>query len=293
MRCFHTTRYDLYNKNNIKIMIMSDIHFSKCVKDKKLNYITKYINKEQPNYILIPGDLIDSNNDIEVLNEKDRLINWLKEISKNTITLISLGNHDIFRRINGKRVYFKNEELINEIDNINNIYVLDNTNYEDDNIYVSGITQNYKYFEHENIEILLDDLEKNNLIIHPNNDKLKILLIHSPSNLDKQIIMEKLIDFDYIICGHMHNRCVPPMLSEIWRSTRGIITPTKKFFKKYERNTLKHKDDKILVNGPVTTFQHVSGFFKVFNFLFPTYISIMNFNKKNEFKIIKKYHKYK
>ena len=85
MRCFHTTRYDLYNKNNIKIMIMSDIHFSKCVKDKKLNYITKYINKEQPNYILIPGDLIDSNNDIEVLNEKDRLIN-------NNANRMSFGN---------------------------------------------------------------------------------------------------------------------------------------------------------------------------------------------------------
>ena len=77
---------------------MSDIHFSKCVKNKKLNYITNYINKEQPNYILIPGDLIDSNNDIEVLNEKDRLINWLKKISKNTIVLISLGNHDMFKR---------------------------------------------------------------------------------------------------------------------------------------------------------------------------------------------------
>lgn len=272
---------------------MSDIHFSKCVKNKKLNYITNYINKEQPNYILIPGDLIDSNNDIEVLNEKDRLINWLKKISKNTIVLISLGNHDMFKRAKSKRVYYKNEELINEIDNINNIYVLDNTNYEDDNIYVCGITQKYEYYKKENIEILEQDLDKNTKLLHPNNGKLNIIMIHSPVNIDNQIIQEKLIDFDYIICGHMHNGCVPPILNEIWKGTRGIISPTKKFFTKYERNTLRKKEDKILVNGPVTTFQHVAKIFRVFNFLFPTYISIMNFNNKNEFKITKKYHNYK
>ncbi len=293
MRCFHTTRYDLYNKNNIKIMIMSDIHFSKCVKDKKLNYITNYINKEQPNYILIPGDLIDSNDDIKDINEKNRLFKWLEEISKNTIILFSLGNHDMFKRVNGKRTFFKDEELLKKISNINNIYVLDDTNYEDDNIYVCGITQKYEYYKKENIEILEQDLDKNTKLLHPNNGKLNIIMIHSPVNIDNQIIQEKLIDFDYIICGHMHNGCVPPILNEIWKGTRGIISPTKKFFTKYERNTLRKKEDKILVNGPVTTFQHVAKIFRVFNFLFPTYISIMNFNNKNEFKITKKYHNYK
>ena len=293
MKCFHTTTYNLYNKNNIKLFIMNDIHFSKCINDKKLNYITNYIYKEQPNYVLIPGDLLDSMDDIKELSERNRILNWIRKISKNSIILISLGNHDMFIRKNGKRWLDIDYNFLNELDSIDNVHVLDNKVYEDNNIYVCGITQTFKYYFKNDIDILISDLEKNKKLIHPNNEKLKILMIHSPINLNKQVINEKLINFDYIICGHMHNGCVPPILNEIWRSTRGIVDPNKHFFKKYERNTLKKKGDKLLVNGPVTTFQHVAGFFKTFNFLFPTYISIMKFNDQNEFKISRKYHKYK
>ena len=272
---------------------MNDIHFSKSIKDSKLKYIVNYIKYEKPNYILIPGDIIDCLNELDNINVKSKLINWLNDISKNTIVLISLGNHDMFRKANGIRYFELNEDLINDINNIDNVYLLNNQVYEDDIIYVCGITQTYKYYCDEDINILISDLDKNIKLLNINNEKLKILLIHSPGNFDKQVIQEKTINFDYIVCGHTHNGCVPPLLNEIWKGTRGIITPNKKWFKKNERNTLINKNDKLLVNGPITTFQNISGFFKMFNFLFPIYISIMNFNNKNNFKITKKYHKYK
>lgn len=41
------------------------------ISDKKLNYILNFLIKEQPGYILIDGDLIDSVDMILAPNEKD------------------------------------------------------------------------------------------------------------------------------------------------------------------------------------------------------------------------------
>ena len=81
MKIFHTTTYKLYNKDNIKISIISDIHFSYKI-NRKLELLLNHLNKVKPDYILIPGDLIDSVDMIEKQDEKDRLINWLKRLSK-------------------------------------------------------------------------------------------------------------------------------------------------------------------------------------------------------------------
>ena len=290
MRCFHTTTYNINNENNIKIFIMNDIHFSEKIKDKKLNYIYNYIKRVNPNYVLIPGDLIDCVNKIENNIEKNRLFTWLKKIASISKILISIGNHDIFKVDKKKSYYYKLDSFYDELNNLDNVYVLDNNIYEDSNIYVCGITMDYNYYSDETLDKLNKELEKNKSILTNLPNKLRILLIHSPSNLDKTNLVK---EFDYIICGHMHNGCVPPLLNEIWRSKKGIITPNKKFFGNNERNTLRKENDKILVNGPVITFQSVSGIMRIFNILFPTYISIMNFNKNNKFSIKKKYHKYK
>ena len=104
MRLFYTKRYDIYNDKRIKILVLSDIHFSSSIKDKKLDIITKYIKNELPDYLLIPGDLIDCVDEITNIYNKDRLIKWITEISKLTCVLISLGNHDMFKRINKTKI---------------------------------------------------------------------------------------------------------------------------------------------------------------------------------------------
>ena len=90
----------------------------------------------------------------------------------------------------------------------------------------------------------------------------------------------------------MHNGCVFPILNELWRSEKGIISPKKEFFSNNSRNTLNNIDDKLLVNGPITTFHGNKKLFSKLNFLFPINVSLMIFNNGNDnFKLEYKYKK--
>ena len=314
MRYIHSTKYILYNKKIIKdfkIILLSDIHFATSFTNDKLNYLYNFISNENPNYILIVGDIIDSLDEIKKTDEKNRLISWLKQLSKISPLLISLGSHD-FAIDKIKNKISESEKLLwNEINIINNIYVISDNYYKDDNIFVMGYTQKEKYYEYiyqkkllfnhkvENKEEMINELKLlrkkiNNI---PKNI-ISIAMIHSPIYLKDSEVTKYINDFDYYISGHMHNGLVPPILYEIWNSTYGFVSPSKKLFVKNERNTFKKKTDKLIVNGPITSLSKSSGIFKNLNFIFPSYLSIIEFTNnsnynKEKINITKKYNKIK
>ena len=316
MNLFHTTNYKLYNKNidtDFKICIISDLHFSYNVTNKKLDRIINKLRSEKPDYILFPGDIIDSMDMINNDNEMTRLLSWIKELGKIAVTLISIGNHEYFIKDKAKNKHFIcdfQDKLFKEINNIKNVYVLNNSSYEDKFIKVVGYTQSIKYYYpdgnsnksllhpiKENKNIMIDELrELKNKIKILDKNKINILLAHSPVYLNDLDIRELLDDYDYYVSGHMHNGCVPPILYELWNSDRGIITPNRELFSKAERNTLKNRNDKLIVSGPLTTFQECAGLFQIFNFLYPTYLTTIEFTNNKEYdtdkiKIKKKYSK--
>ncbi len=292
MKMIHETNYKLYNskiKKTKKMPIISDLHFSYKVSDDKLNYIMKYLVKVYPDYILIPGDIIDSVDMILNQNERKRLVTWIKELSQINKVIISLGSHDYTKKVydkNGKFSwkYYYNKDFFDEISNIDNVYLLDNLKYEDEDICILGYTQSLKsYCPYDKKSIFRNvpedkklKLEEINRLIDEekiSDNKLNIFMSHSPIYLTEDEFKKSLKDFDYIISGHMHNGCVPPILYELWKSNKGLIAPNKDLFPSNERNTLLKKDDKLLVNGPLTTFQECTGKMQLFNFLFPYYTS--------------------
>lgn len=296
MKFLHTTTYNLNNNNNLRISIISDIHFSYGVL-KKLNRLLNHLNNIKPDYILIPGDLIDCSDVLKDNIVKHELINFIKSLAKISKVIISLGNHDFYKIKQKKLVknsyecYFS-YQLFYEISLINNVYLLDNNKYEDKKIYIAGITASFSYYRDESINILLSDLKKNkDIISNLPKDKLKIFMFHSPVNLNDKKIKNKLKEFDYFVSGHMHNGCVPPIINELWSSSKGIISPSSKMFQSNERNTLRKKDDKLIVNGPVITFSNCSNLVRIFNAFYPIYNTVLDFNKNNNFKIKRKYHK--
>ena len=105
---------------NKKIFLISDLHIGIGFNIKKLDKIKKEIEKEIPNYICIPGDIIDNTNIIK--DKEDIVINFLKDISTNTKVIISLGNHDVCRLIRDKKgkrwEYDKRDDFFNKIRNI-------------------------------------------------------------------------------------------------------------------------------------------------------------------------------
>lgn len=238
--------------NDITIIHISDIHFNSKTKLKKLTKIKEEINKHNPNYIVITGDLIDSP---KVAKEKeiDILLDFLKSLSKITKTIISIGNHDIFKE--------KDLEFFRQIDKLNNIYVLNNKEYKDDFIYISGFTLPTSYYYNlegnESIDILIEHFNNHKYLTDNLPKHLpKISLIHSPIRLPENNIISILKEYDLLLSGHTHNGMVPKILSKLFKKNQGLIAPRKGLFPKVARGKFEiniyNKIITIIINGGIT-----------------------------------------
>ena len=296
MKKIHESKY-IINKeeitNNYKIIVISDLHYNKTIKDKKLSIIKNYISNIKPDYIVFAGDIIDSNNLFDDPILENKLYKFLIDLSKISKLIIGIGNHELYY-YRKKKEFFFNKKFFDKLNKIDNIYVLNNNYYEDNNIYIYGLTLRFNYYvgykEIENIDEFIKSIDTVPNIKKDN--KQSFLLVHSPihlinkkrynkSNNKLKYIYDKLSNYDYFITGHMHNGCVLPGLNELWKSDKGIISPKKEFFTNNSRNTLNSINDKLLVNGPITTFHGNKKLFNKFNFLFPINISLIEFNNGN------------
>lgn len=310
----HTITYKLYHpsvKQNFKVASISDLHFSRYVKDKKLKSLFFALKKITPDYILIVGDLIDSIETIEKKEEGERLKDFLSQIASLAPVLIAKGNHDFTskskKKLPSNLLIERSNKYFKEISDLVNIYVLDNEVYEDSRVYIIGITETLDYYRHKNRSIFIKEKESKEELIRilkeqkeklhslPK-DKVCLAMLHSPIYLKEEKIQEELEEFDYILSGHMHNGCIPPILNEIWPSSYGFIAPNKTLFPNNARNTLKRKEDKLVVNGALVTFQESAKWFQCFNFLFPMESTVLEFTESKEYskeKILKQSKYYK
>lgn len=303
MKYFKKTIDTIYipnTKSKINIVQISDLHYSKLVSEKKLLEIIKKIKELKPNYITITGDSIDSVESIN--NQKDRniIINFFNELSKIAPIMLSLGNHD-FSNYNKKLKYDYKKDFWNKINEIPNIHLLNNETFKNDEIEFFGYTQPWEYFindkHQEDKEIMINDLKKLKKYLQESNTP-KIGLIHSPANITDENIKEQLKNFDIILCGHMHNGCIPPLIDETWKSDIGIISANKKLFSHNCRGKIvlnNEKNTNLIISGALTTFSKCSPkLFHPFNLFFPYYINqiIITSDKKEENKK-RKYKYYK
>ena len=244
----------VYNQSalrDIKIIHIADIHFNINTKYQKLVSLGNKINLENPNYILITGDIIDTGEIISNEEKMKELINFFKLITNNKV-IVSLGNHDIHSDCH---LFF------NDLSKIKNLYILDNKEYFDDYIYVSGLTlpSNYYYdkLNRESVMVFKKHLDKySNLIKDLPQNKIKIAMIHSPIKLTDEKILNSLLEFDLILSGHTHDGMVPDFLKFLFKGNRGIISPYKKLFPKIAKGKIiKEVDNKkitIIITGGVT-----------------------------------------
>jgi len=303
VKIFQETTYKLYHKTplfsgqskSLKIAVISDIHFSRLVKNLKLRAIIKQFELARPDYIFIPGDLIDTLECVDSESERQRFLNFLQNltaISSVRKMIVGLGNHDFYRIPENKKGWLivRDNDFFEALRRIPNLVLLDDQTYQDDDIFCFGYTQKKSYYTEdgvnfaENAEAQLEDLTKTLANLpEPPTDKLKFALIHAPTHLQTPDIEFLLQPFDYILSGHMHNGIVPPVLDEFWRNQKGIISPTKKLFSGACRHTLKTYDDKLIVVGPVTTFHAHLGLLEKLNVFYPTYLTYLEISDKKTY----------
>ena len=244
------TNYVINNKkNNKKILVLSDIHYWSKKNANKLEKIKNYIKDKKYDFICIPGDFINDGN----VKDHDILVAFFEYLSKNAKVIISLGNHDtmIFKK---RRIYYKNEKLFERIENINNVFVLDNEFKEIGNIRFIGVSlpndyyefrENHNYF-YRYLNNIYDKLPKN---------LYNIILCHSPACIHEEIIKNiPLFDnANLIITGHLHAGLIPHFIRKRLKG-RGLVTPHKGFFPKRCYGLYDVGDKKLVISPGVTKF---------------------------------------
>ena len=236
-------------KKDITFIHIGDIHYNETTSAKKLEYIKYAIEDAHPDYIFITGDLLDRPKITKNKEKIKLLVSWLNSLGNIAKVFISLGNHDI--------ILEEDYKFFNKLNDINNIYVLNNQSYEDENVFISGFTLPTNYYynieKHEDEDALLETLQnKFNLVTNLPKKKYKVALIHSPILLSEKKVVEKLKEYDLILSGHMHNGLIPRILDKIIKNNYGLISPDKRFFAKNTRGKIKTKYYTIIITGGIT-----------------------------------------
>ena len=288
-RWLKITERTFYNKNvkkDLKVVFLSDLHLSKKVSFLTLNFIKEQLKKEKPNYVCFLGDLVD-----QPCYLNDEIIsNWLfefiSEIAKMAKVMIVLGNHDLWGK-NKQIVY--NKKYWQKIQNINNVYLLNNEKYQDDEIFFMGYLQEFSYYEEMKKKPSFNyfyNFLKNESKFYKNlpKNKIKIGLFHSPEFYQDKRIIELLKNYDLLLAGHCHEGCLPFFLDNL-SGNRGIIAPNSKLFPKLVRGLYKlSTNTKLVISGGITKIQEVAPkFFYIFNFFCYRHMDVLIFsNLKKE-----------
>lgn len=227
-----------------KLCILSDIHHIKSCDNKFYDSIYQVVIKQKPNYVLMPGDIIEK--PALILDKSiNHLIDFLKKISRLCPVIISKGNHEIKK---DSLLVYDFYKIINKIDNV---YVLDNKSIALDNYHFIGFSpSNFSYlkkYKKNWQENFIKEFNACHFKIDP--FKTNILLCHSPQVITLKEVQDLLTDFtkiNYTICGHMHNGLTPKCLDNVLK-TRGIFGPEYTILPKNCRGIKKVENDQKII----------------------------------------------
>lgn len=257
-------KYEIFSEkvsDDVNIGVFADVHCSNTFKMKRFELIKENLFQNKPDYICIPGDIIDMTNILDKKENYDKFLGFFEDVGKIAPTFISLGSHDFSRLTKGKWSLDYNEAWFRELSQLDNIVLLHNSVYNNKDINFIGYTPTYNYYYNksgkEDENILIDDLKKQNFSF--NDEKLNILLCHSPMCISNDNVIkniEFLKNVRLILSGHMHNGMVHNPVAKIINNNKGFMDPNKDFFPDNARGIKEFKvddhDTTIVITGGIT-----------------------------------------
>lgn len=283
--------YLIYDKNinsSKNIALLADIHYSNIFKDQKFKLIKDNLYSNKPNYICIPGDIIDSTNILDDTKKQQTFLDFFEDIGGIAPTFISLGSHD-FTRLDGNNWSVDyNEKWFKELNSIDNVHLLHDSKYDCGDITFTGYTANYQYYyndtKEESKEILINYLNKHS--IKQDDNKCNILLFHSPIRIiDPEILsLDALKNIRLILTGHMHNGMIPPILDGLINNNKGLIAPNKSLFPDNARGKktkmIDNKTVDMVISSGITKLQECApSILHPFNEIYPIGIEYIKIKK--------------
>ena len=258
---------------SLKIVQISDIHFSLNYNLNRLDKIKENICKINPDYVCIVGDLIDEYNSSNI----GVFCSWLKDLSNCFKVIVVIGNHDYIEFFNGKYVEHSDISWLLDIQS-DSLIVLDNDVYSDGVVNFIGVTLDFAYYyNHSKV-----DFNSYNRLISGLIDKVNsgynILLVHTPTIIFENDNYKRIINFNkinMILCGHTHGGLVP----SFFPGNFGFVSTNKKLFPKYVRGMIRVFDCFVFISSGIVKLSRKSGL-SLFNDLFGYNINVININKK-------------
>lgn len=184
--------------NGFKVIQLTDLHVSNLLTKKWLNKVVNKSNEENPDLIVITGDLTDGYPE----NYKNNL-SPLKNLKAKYGVFGSQGNHEYYFDFNG----WNKEYKLNNVEMLNNSHVL-----IDNKFILAGVTDPVaKQFGLEP-----PDIEK--ALLNTNKDLPIILLDHRPTNVE---INEKN-GVDLQLSGHTHGGMMPLLAQVVKKMNKGF-----------------------------------------------------------------------
>ena len=219
-----------------KFGIASDIHIGiKSFNNqgiKTLRPLVKYFqNQLDIDAILIPGDMVNGARSFNNRDYMRQLRAFLAELGEIAPTILSLGNHD---------KWLENLETLRNyksLEDINNVYPLDNEQIEIDDVIYTGFSPRHKAYclfqqGQKASKMFVEDWERSGLEFE--SEKLNILLNHAPHLISNPLALRELKEIyesvTLIACGHLHNGMIPDIIEKrcikllkdrgVWPSTK-------------------------------------------------------------------------
>ena len=301
MKALYKTSYSFYKesqKNPLKFVLLSDLHFSSSIKSYVLQSVLDFTAKEKPDYILFLGDVVHCIDELDKDSQVLRLKSFFERLAFDAPVIIALGNHDYYRRDEYKRDCWRvvgSEKLIDALSSIENVTVLQNSRYSDSEVSLFGFLPDSEYYCYDSAHgrkatIFNPQEEDKNILIHNlkqipekdlhnlNQSKVNLFLSHSPVFLNDKAVKPFVKDFDALISGHMHNGVVPPALNDIWMSDRGIIGPGHNILARRTRNAhMSYKDPNIIL-GAIQSIQPTLSPVGILGRAFPIFVATLTFS---------------
>ncbi len=223
----------LSNDEHKRIVFISDLHSRKYGNNNEK--LIQIIKEQYPDYIFIGGDMVVASKGKDDKN----VIDLLNNLGKITAVYFAFGNHE-------KRLEVTPEKFANRIDLLkesllnNKIYLLQNSTISlSDDIDLSGLDIDFKYYKKFNTPTYTFENLKNN-IDSLNMDKFNILLAHSP----KYFELYSKLGADLILSGHYHGGGIGLGVN------KGLISPQFCLFPKYCKGKFTlNNSDMIVTSG--------------------------------------------
>lgn len=212
------------------IVVASDIHYHAHVDKEIYILLVKYVRETNPDFVLLPGDQIETIDFIDDTKERDFFESIIKSMAEVAPVIIVPGNHEIGEIQPNKflnRQYSYNAKAIKYFESLNrfnNVYFLNNEQTKIKDIMFLGFNPRLATYLKNNDDktnnIFVEDYLKSGLKMAEAD--YNILLAHNPILFNNKSVQNSINEFkktDLVVAGHLHDGYMPKILDKFLGNT--------------------------------------------------------------------------